>query len=454
MTRRIALTVMALVSVLLVLAVVPLGLSLAGRERTSFRDGAEGADRSLAAAAEEHLSDRGSAASMRELLERATEEGDCAAVYDAAGREVAATACPGQDTSGSAATGKQWAGLARRVIAHPGTVTRQHDDRLAVAVPVGDAADPVGVSVLSRSAESMDHRIAVMWGRLALIGLGGLAAGGLLAVALARWVGRPLRAVDAAARQLGEGRLEARTAGGGGPVEVRRLSATFNTMAARMETLIHGNRAVVADVSHQLRTPLTALRLRLDVLAADADESTAAELGAAQEEVARLSRLVDGLLAVARAENSVPRAVPVRIGEVVADRLAAWNPVAQDRKVALSSRCPRGLTARLGPGDLEQMLDNLLANALDAAREGTRVWIGGYARRDGAVLTVSDDGPGMSAAAQATAFHRFGNPEASGTGLGLAIVHRLITANGGSVTLEDTPGGGLTVVLELPAPQR
>lgn len=449
MTRRIALAVMALITVLLALAVVPLGLSLAGRERASFRDDAEAADRVLAASAEEHLSDRGSTGSLRQLLERVTEQDDCAAVFNTAGHEVAATTCPEQGGAESAASRGDWAGLVQEVLARPGTATEERHSRLAVAVTVGDVGHPVGASVLSRSADPTNHRIAAMWVRLAVIGLGGLIAGALLAVVVARWVGRPLRAVDVAARDLGEGRLGVRAAEGRGPVEVRRLSVTFNTMAARMETLIHGHRAVIADVSHQLRTPLAALRLRLDMLAVDADESTASELASAQEEIARLSRLVDGLLAVARAENAVPRPVAVRVDEVVADRLAAWAPVAGERQVALGGRCPQGLTARLGAGDLEQVLDNLVANALDAVDEGGRVRIDGQIRHGRVVLTVADDGPGMTAAARAAAFHRFGNPEASGTGLGLAIVHRLLTANGGSVTLKDTRGHGLTVVLEL-----
>ncbi|MDX6349607.1 MAG: hypothetical protein QOF84_4397 [Streptomyces sp.] len=451
MTRRIALAVMALVTVLLVLAVVPLGLSLSSRERTSFRDDVEAADRAIAAAAEEHLSDRHSTASTQQLLNGARQAGDCAAVFDSHGTLEAATSCPGQKAEETEKATADWADLARGVIAEPETAARESDDRLVVAVPIGDTAHPVGAAVLSRSAKSMNDRIRTMWWRLALIGAGGLIAGALLAVALARWVGRPLRVVDAAARELGEGRLEARAAGGRGPEEVRRLSATFNTMAARMEALIHGHRAVVADVSHQLRTPLTALRLRLDVLAADADDDIASELAAAQEEIGRLSRLVDGLLAVARAENAVPRPVPVRVDEVVADRVAAWNPVAQDKQVTLTGRCPAGLTAHLGSGDLEQVLDNLLANALDAVGEGARVRIEGHARRDRVLLAVADDGPGMSASAREAAFRRFGHAEGPGTGLGLAIVHRLVTANGGVARLEDTPGGGLTVVLELPA---
>ncbi|WP_328551375.1 sensor histidine kinase [Streptomyces sp. NBC_00358] len=453
MTRRIALTFMALIVLLLVLAVVPLGLSMTQREHTSFRDTTEAANRTIAAAAEEYLSDHRSPADMRRLLEQAERAGDCAAVFDTAGQPVAATGCPGRtegDEDDQAAG--NWGDLAHQVLVHPGTAARERDDRLVVAEPIGDTTRPVGVSVLSRSAESMHDRIASMWWRLALIGAGALVAGVLLSVALARWVGRPLRAVDAAALRLGEGALDVRAPGGRGPQEVRRLASTFNTMAARMETLIHGHRAVVADVSHQLRTPLTALRLRLDLLAAGADDVTAAEFAGAQEEIARLSRLVDGLLAVSRAENAVPRPVPVRVDQVVDDRVVSWEPVARERRVSLTGRCGARLTAYLGAGDLEQVIDNLVANALDAVGEGASVRIEGEATRERVLLRVVDNGPGMSEAAREAAFRRFGNPEASGSGLGLAIVHRLVTANGGSVRLEDTAGGGLSVMLELPAP--
>lgn len=444
MTRRIALAFIALITMLLVLAVVPLGLSLSQRERTSFRDTTEAVDRTIAAAAEEHLSDHRSSASMRRLLEQAERAGDCAAVFDAAGHVVAATECPGRTGAGDEddEAADTWGDLVHQVLVHPETATRERDDRLVVAVPIGDTAHPVGVAVLSRSAEGMNDRISSMWGRLALIGAGGLVAGVLLSVALARWVGRPLRAVDAAALRLGEGALDVRAPGGHGPQEVRRLASTFNTMAARMEALIHGHRAVVADVSHQLRTPLTALRLRLDLLAASADDATAAEFADAQEEIARLSRLVDGLLAVARAENAVPRPVPVRVDQVVDERVSAWEPVARERRVSLVGRCGAGLTAYLGAGDLEQVIDNLVANALDAVGEGAAVRIEGKATREQVRLRVVDDGPGMSAAAREAAFRRFGNPEASGSGLGLAIVHRLVTANGGTVWLQDTAGGG------------
>ena len=139
-----------------------------------------------------------------------------------------------------------------------------------------------------------------------------------------------------------------------GPPELRRLGATFNTMAGRLEALVHGNRAVIADVSHQLRTPLAALRLRLDLLAADPDpdpETTGHELAGALEELARLSRLVDGLLAVARAENVVPVPAAVDVAEVARERVVAWHPVADDRGIALEVLSRRGAAAlRCWPG--------------------------------------------------------------------------------------------------------
>ncbi|MDH6451674.1 MULTISPECIES: HAMP domain-containing sensor histidine kinase [unclassified Streptomyces] len=443
MTRRIAWTLLALTSVLLVLAVVPLAVVMTARERVAFRDDQRAATRVIAATAEEHLSDHKPPTGMRRELETAARAGDCAAVYDASARLVASTPC-------TAARGEEAEELVEDVLAGHEPEPPEDEGRLLAAEPAGEVRQPAGAVVLARSADPLDTRIAATWGWSAAIGTGGLAASVLLSVRLARWVSRPLSALDVSARRLGEGALDERADVGGGPPEVRRLAATFNTMAARTEALVHGHRAVIADVSHQLRTPLAALRLRLDVLRTDAEGDTAAELDAAQEEIARLSRLVDGLLAVARAEQATPRPAAVRIREVIGERVAAWSPVAEERGVRLSASEGPAPTAALGSGHLEQILDNLIANALDAVPDEGNVTVGCRPVRDSARVWVRDDGPGMPAAAKAVAFRRFGNPEAKGTGLGLAIVHRLVTVNGGSARLEDTPGGGLTVVMDLP----
>ncbi len=264
-----------------------------------------------------------------------------------------------------------------------------------------------------------------------------------------------------------------------GPPELRRLATTFNTMAGRLEALVHGNRAVIADVSHQLRTPLAALRLRLDLLAADtaqSDPATAHELAGALEELARLSRLVDGLLAVARAENVVPVPVAVDLAEVARERVVAWHPVADDRGITLEAIFRPSETGRasaftggrlagggsepggqaamawIGEGHLEQILDNLIANALEALSAGHHVVVTTAITPSGAQVVVSDDGPGMNAEDRDRAFLRFSTSNPNGTGLGLAIVHRLVTSNGGTARLAETPRGGLTIMLDFPGP--
>ncbi|WP_327348384.1 HAMP domain-containing sensor histidine kinase [Streptomyces europaeiscabiei] len=444
MTRRITWTLLVLTSVLLVLAVVPLAASLTARERIAYRDSQRAATRVIAAAAEEHLSDNKPPTVMRQELDAAGRAGDCAAVYDTSGRVVASTSC-------TAAQGEEAEELAEDVLAGHEPEPPENEGWLVAAEPAGEVRQPAGAVVLARSAGPLDARIAAIWGWSAAIGVAGLAASALLSVRLARWVSRPLSTLDASARRLGEGVLDERADVGPGPPEVRRLAATFNTMAARTEALVHGHRAVIADVSHQLRTPLTALRLRLDVLAAGAEGDTAAELGAAQEEIARLSRLVDGLLAVARAEQTTPRPTAVVVDEVVAERVAAWSPVAEERDIRLTAVFEESaLTVALGAGHLEQILDNLIANAVDAVPEGGSITLDRGTVRDAVRVFVRDDGPGMTEEAKVVAFRRFGNPKARGAGLGLAIVHRLVTVNGGTARLEDTPGGGLTVVLDLP----
>ena len=283
-------------------------------------------------------------------------------------------------------------------------------------------------------------------------------AAALLAFGLARWVSRPVTGLDGAAARLADGDLAIRAVVDSGPPELRRLATTFNTMAGRLEALVHGNRAVIADVSHQLRTPLAALRLRLDLLAADtaqSDPATAQELAGALEELARLSRLVDGLLAVARAENVVPVPTTVDVTEVARERVVAWHPVADDRGITLETLAPGGripdqVLAWMGEGHLEQVLDNLVANALEALEAGGHVTVTTSATAAGAQIVVADDGPGMSAEDRERAFLRFTTSNPNGTGLGLAIVHRLVTSNGGTARLTETPGGGLTAILDFP----
>jgi signal transduction histidine kinase len=349
---------------------------------------------------------------------------------------------------------------------------------IVAAVPLyqeNQLGGPVGALILVRPYAPLNSEIQTLWLILGAICVAAILAATMIAIWLARWVSKPLAGLDAAARRLADGDLTIRARDNYGPPEVRRLSRTFNTMAGRLETLVHGSRAALADVSHQLRTPLAALRLRLDFLAVDAaegDPEMAAELAGAQDEVARLSRLVDGLLAVARAENVTPQPRVIDVAAAAEERVVAWHPVAEDRGISLEAAVDYAsgpVRGWVGEGHLEQILDNLIANALDALGEqppgseeaeragSGRVTVTVAKAESGVRITVRDNGPGMGPEDRERAFLRFtsSSPGAGsgigGTGIGLAIVHRLVTSNGGTAKLTDTPGGGLTVVLDLPA---
>ena len=447
MARRIVLTMLALVTALLVTAVAPLGVVTAGREKDAFNMHALMNAHALAGAAEQRIDNHAADQVLTAFLANARQRGDQAWVYSANGRLVTQTGGGGRE---ALPVPRGAAAAVATVLRGGEPAPSEVDGRLRVVVSIGSSqTGPDGAVVLSRSTAELHRRLHALWAWLSAVAAIGLVAAAIVAVMLARWVGRPLSALDAAAQQLGGGALETRSGTGHGPPEVRRLAQTFNTMAGRLEALVHGNRTMMADVSHQLRTPLAALRLRLDVLTQDADQATASELVAAQDEIARLSRLVDGLLAIARAENVVSRPVEVAVDEVIQDRAAAWVPVAEERGVWLTTRCLTPVRANLGDGHLEQILDNLLANALDVVPSGGQVRVTASTTGQGARITVADDGPGMSKAQQEAAFRRFVSTSSAGAGLGLAIVHRLVTVNGGAAALSDTPGGGLTVTLDL-----
>ena len=444
-----------------------LALIATAHDRSSFLNETEGMVRSDAAIAQQRLSDPNEGdPQLLALILQAKQSGDGLLIEGIKGpgyiNNVNQYMPPGDWTpliSAAVAAGKLADQAQHQTNGFPVVqpITETVDSRVIAAYPIfAPAQAPVlGAVILARSTASLDNDIRGVWILFGSISLVTMILATLFATAFARWVSRPLKGLDAAALRLADGDLASRAVVHSGPPELRRLGTTFNTMAGRLETLVHGHRAVIADVSHQLRTPLAALRLRLDLLAAESDAATSAELGGALDELARLSRLVDGLLAVARAENVVPVPAAVDVAEVARERVVAWHPVADDRNIALTATGDAGLgrpvLAWVGEGHLEQILDNLIANALDALSPGDQVVVRATATQSGARLMVSDNGPGMTAEERERAFLRFSTSNPNGTGLGLAIVHRLATSNGATARMTETPGGGLTVTLDLPA---
>jgi signal transduction histidine kinase len=273
---------------------------------------------------------------------------------------------------------------------------------------------------------------------------------------LARSLALPLARLESTVRRFGEGDLSVR-AQEHGPPQVRSLAQQFNHMAARLAELLEAQNRFVADASHQLRSPLTALRLRLENLEAGAQPGAAQGIAAAGREVQRLSRIVDGLLTLSRVSGEGPDRRPVDVEAVIEGRCDAWSALAAERQVELTPdlRPDHPLTALLIPGDLDQILDNLLANALDASPEGGRISVqlspSNHHRFE---LHVTDEGPGMSPDDRRRAFDRFWQgPGSNGghSGLGLAIVRQLAARNDASAELRQARPAGLDAVITLTA---
>ena len=158
------------------------------------------------------------------------------------------------------------------------------------------------------------------------------------------------------------------------PPELNGLARSFNATAGRLEAMLRSQQTFVADASHQLRTPLAALRLRLENLEADGRHDDTDDVERALTEVRRLSQLVDSLLLLARAEQSAPssQGVDVDLAAVVEGRRDAWLALADEREVEIETDVG-ALAVRSTPGRLEQVLDNLLNNALEVAPAGSAV---------------------------------------------------------------------------------
>ena len=454
MTRRVVAALVLLTLAILGAAVVPLGLGAIAHARDAFVYGTARTAASIAGIAEARLSSDAPDPALTRAMVAAARDHDELLLLDKHGRVVVSQGIPANG---------DWRRLVARATQQSGPSTElAKGQAIAVQIVWGDgglSGTPIGTMVLERPTTGLDHQTEQLW--VYLIGLAGaaMAAAVLIAIYFARWVGRPLARLDAAARKIADGDLSVRAKTKYGPPELRRMGATFNMMAGRLETLVHGHRAMLADASHQLRTPLTALRLRLDLLAVDSSPATAAELAGAQEEIARLSRLVDGLLATARAESLTEQLEQTDVAEVIRERVEAWQPVGDGHGVKLTAEpahspghaAAPALLVALGAGHLEQILDNLIDNAIEAIGDvGGTVRVSAARSETGVTLTVADDGPGMTPHERSRAFLRFTTGSQNGTGLGLAIVHRLVTANGGAIRLADTPGGGLTVEVEFP----
>jgi signal transduction histidine kinase len=325
---------------------------------------------------------------------------------------------------------------------------------LYVAVPVASGGTVHGAVRITYPTSELAARVRRYWLLLGAIAAVVLVLAGLLGFRLARWTSRPLLEVERAAERVGAGDLRGR-APEAGPPEVRALARAFNETVAKLEALVGSQQAFVADASHQLRTPLTAMRLRLENLERDLAAGGRADLEAALAELDRLAELVEALLALARADAGVAPAGSVDLGSLVSERVDAWSALASERGARIEAVLEQVAPAHAARARVEQVLDNLLSNALEVTPPGGLVVVSLRPRGGRIELAVDDEGPGLAAEERARAFDRFWRRrDGAGSGLGLPIARRLVEIDGGTIELLDGPRGGLAAVVSLqPAPR-
>lgn len=264
---------------------------------------------------------------------------------------------------------------------------------------------------------------------------------------------RPVHEITAQAEGIGAGTHPRRIDAYAEHAEYRDLVQVLNTMLRRLDASIEAQRRFTSDASHELRSPLTALRGELEV--ARRRDRTGEEyrrvLDSALEEVDRLARLVDDLLMLARADAGAAPARPrdARLDAVAARVVERLGPAARARGVDLVLDAGQDTTGEFDPDLVERLVWNLVENALRFTPAGGRVAVGAHARGDRLELIVDDTGPGIPGEVRPLVFDRFYRADDSrtqgpdsGTGLGLAIVRSIARAHGGEATAEDAPGGG------------
>jgi signal transduction histidine kinase len=319
---------------------------------------------------------------------------------------------------------------------------------LVAAAPVIDETQ-VGAIRLTRDFTEVDEARRRNVIGLTAIGIGALAAGILIAFGLAGSLTDPIQRLVRTTRRLGGGDLSARAGEVAGSAEVRELAGSVDDMADRLERSVQAQREFVANASHQLRTPLTGMKLRLEAALADAPPGDLRrQLEAADREVDRLSEIVDRLLVMSREiEQGVPTTVD--LADAVRRAFDRWHERAERRNSTLVAS-GEDVTGQANPTDVDQILDNLLDNALAYAPGTIEVRT---AEVDGnAWVEVRDHGPGIPPSEQDRVVERFyrgqGTPP-GGSGLGLAIARELAQKWGGTVEIAIPSDGGTRIAVRF-----
>ena len=439
--------------VVLVALEVPLALNLSRRVDAEVKAQAQGQAQLLAASAAGRLDRRQELARL--VRSAASDLGGRVIVVDSSGRLL-------EDSAGSGLRSTSYAGRPELARALAGTTfqgTRHSDsldeDLIVTAVPVIEAGRPAGAVRVTQSVDGVQAEVRKDIAALVGIGVVALVLGLAVAWFLAGSLARPLRGLAATARRVSAGELDER-AEVRGSSEQREVAAAFNEMTDRLARALRSQREFVANASHQLRTPLTGLRLRLEAAALKTgDWEVARDLQAAEAETERLAKLLGDLLTLAP-ERELPQGMRLSLADVAEAARERWRGPADStrHRLELSGRADVSVVA--SRDDLAVMLDNLLENALNYSPAGTTVTLDWRVEGSMALLAVLDEGPGIEVEERSRVFERFFRGSAArdgapGTGLGLPVVQALAERWGGRASLAARAEGGTAAIVSLPA---
>ncbi len=263
----------------------------------------------------------------------------------------------------------------------------------------------------------------------------------------------PLHAVMDAADRVAEGDYEVRVQPSG-PPPMRALAHSFNTMTERLQNADRLRRNVMADVAHELRTPLSVLQGRLEGLIDGVYARDDRQLAELLEETQVLSRLIEDLRTLALSDAGVLplQKEPVDFGGLVRDVVRSMAPAADKKLVSLrASAFAKPVTVDVDPVRIREVLTNLVSNALQHSAAGTSVDVSVSEAKASVAIVVRDAGEGMPPEEVARIFDRFYKGASSrGSGLGLAIAKSIVTAHGGEIRASSEPGKGTTLEFTLP----
>jgi signal transduction histidine kinase len=333
----------------------------------------------------------------------------------------------------------------------------------------GSANQVLGEAVLEVNLDAARQKLRERW---LVVGLAAAALGAVLLLAAERvtgWVLRPVHRLNSAVTEL-ESTGKTSQLPEAGPPELRKLSRSFSRMAQTVSESIDSQRQLIADTSHQLRNPVGALRLRIDLL--QLELQTAREQAAAAGVVAELERveeILDGVLKLAAAEHkafegsargpldpaSLESHAPIDPFPVLQEEVERAAPAAKLAGSTLELQAPPRPPSQLAcnADELAHMVGELLTNAIKYA-PGAHISVGIYDHPDATGIEISDDGPGLSAEEREASTTRFWRSprhrDIRGNGLGLTIVDRLAEANGARLVLEERSPHGLTARIEFP----